>query len=259
MSEESYFDASKIVVKPIEVEEARKMIVKNHYSHKWSLCQVAYGVYYKTGKDDAFFDAPEEKSIGCVVYATPVGRSAATSISPLINTDEVFELVRLWIADGYGKNIESYCIAQTFKLLKRDHSNIKAIISYSDVEQSHSGTIYQSTNFIFTGLNSETNLMPNFSISLTNNPYKWMHSRTAFSTYGSHNVEHLKKRIGHTFWRKKESGKYRYVYILSDKKTKKQIMKTFKMAIKPYPKNCNYVDEIQEIAVTASVEKPFFD
>jgi hypothetical protein len=259
MLEENYFDASKVVVKRMEISEARNMIVKNHYSHTWSLCQVAYGVYCLTGNDDKFFESPEQKPIGCVVYATPVGRSAASSISSTVKVDEVFELVRLWIEDGYGKNIESYCIAQSFKLLRKDFPEIKVIISYSDVEQSHAGIIYQSTNFLFTGLNSETNLMPNFSISLTKDPYDWTHSRTAFSLYGSHNVEHLKKKIGHTFWRKKESGKYRYIYILGDKRTKREIMKTLKMESKPYPKNCKYEENIEEIRVDHRVENQFFD
>jgi hypothetical protein len=107
-------------------------------------------------------------------------------------------------------------------------------------------------------LTSETNLMPNYSISLTKDPYKWMHSRTAFTVYGSHNVEYLKKKIGHTFWRKKESGKYRYIYILTDKKAKKEIMKTLKMKIYPYPKGCKYTELIEEITVEHKVENQFF-
>ena len=38
--------------------------------------------------------------------------------------------------------------------------------------------------------------MPNYSVSLSDSPYDWIHSRTVFSKWGSHNVEHLKKEIG---------------------------------------------------------------
>jgi hypothetical protein len=213
---------------------------------------VSYGLFQKTNIPDKFLDDVESKLIGVVIFSQPAGRGAAESISPLVKIDECLELIRLVILDGYGKNIESWFISQSFKLLKRDFSNIKVILSYSDTEQNHKGIIYQATNFLFTGLNSDTNLMPNFSISLTENPYKWIHSRSVFSTYGSHNIEHLKKTIGHTFWRKKEAGKLRYIYIISDKKTRKNILKTLKMKILPYPKNSNYNEEIEKIEVVGN-------
>jgi len=255
---EDYFNPSKISVREIEGGFAEDMIVKYHYSHKWSLCQVAYGVFYLTDNDSPFFDTKEEKLIGCMVFGQPVGRSAAESVSDLIKIDEVFELTRLFIFDGYGRNIESYCVSQAIHFIKRSFPNIKAIISYSDTEQNHSGIIYQAANFLFTGLNSDTNLMPNFSISLIGPPYKWIHSRSVFSKYGSHNISYLKKKIGHTFWRKKEAGKFRYVYIISDKKMKKEIMKTLKMRILPYPKICNYKENIEKIEVKDETENKFF-
>jgi len=225
MSEEKYFDPSKVIVRKIEKFKAEEMIVKYHYSHTFSLCTVAYGIFYITDKPDLFFGGYEEKLIGCVCYGGPVGRGAALSISPLVKIDDVIELTRLVCLDGenYGRNLESYSISQSLKLLKKDFPEIKVIISYSDTEQNHRGGIYMASNFIFTGLNSDTNLMPNFSISLVGPPYKWMHSRTAFSKYGSHNIEHLKKCIRHTFYRKLESGKLRYIYIIANKKIKKEI------------------------------------
>lgn len=255
--EENYFDPSKVIVRKIEKSLAEEMIIKYHYTHKWSLCQVAYGIFYITDINIPFFDGvKDEKLIGCVVFGQPVGRSAAESISPLIKIDEVFELTRLFCHDGYGKNIESYSIAKSLDLLRRDFPEIKAIISYSDCEQGHKGTIYQATGFYYQG-NSSLALMPNFSISLVK-PYKWMHSRTAFSTFGSHNVEYLKRKIGHTFWRKKEATKHRYVYILGNKIQKRKILANLKHPFLSYPKGATFVEEIEEIKVNSSVENQFF-
>ena len=254
---EEYFDASKVVVRQIGKSLAEDMIVKYHYSHKWSLCQVAYGIFYITNKQSDFFDATEEKFIGCVVFGQPVGRGAAESISKLISVYEVFELTRLWIADGYGRNIESYSISKSLDLLRRDFPKIKAIISYADGEQGHKGIIYQACNFHYQG-NSSLALMPNYSVSLVGPPYKWIHSRTISSTYGSHNVEHLKKKIGHTFWRKKESSKHRYVYIICNKKENRLILKNLKHPFQPYPKDTTYKDEIEEIVVDNQTENLFF-
>lgn len=259
MPEEKYFEPNRIIVRAVEKSIAEEMIVKNHYSHKWSLCQVAYGVFYITDIESAFFDAKEEKFIGCMVFGQPVGRSAAESVSSKISVTEVFELTRLFIHDGYGKNIESYCLMKAIQFLKRDFPEIKAIITYADGEQGHKGTIYQACNFYYQG-NSSLALMPNYSISLTGPPYQWIHSRTISSTYGSHNVEHLKKKIGYTFWRKKESTKHRYVYLLGNKKEKRLILANLKHPFETsYPKTNSYKDDIEEITVTNAVENQFFD
>ena len=256
--EELYFDPKKIDVRKIEKSKAESLIIKYHYTHKFSLCQIAYGIFYVTDCCIPFFDnVKDEKLIGCIVFGQPVGRSAAESISPLIKIDEVFELTRLFIFDNYGKNIESYCISKSIKMLQKDFPKIKAIISYSDCEQGHKGIIYQASGFYYQG-NSSLALMPNFSISLIGPPYKWMHSRTAFSTFGSHNVDYLKKRIGYTFWRKKEATKHRYVYILGNKIQKKNILNNLKHPFLPYPKDANYIEEIQEIKIESSTENQFF-
>lgn len=254
---EDYFDASKVIIRKIDKSVAEDMIVKNHYSHKWSLCQVAYGVFYLTDRQCEFFDAPEEKLIGAIVYGQPVGRSAAESVSKLISVYEVFELTRLFIHDGYGRNIESFALSKSLDFLRRDFPNIKAIITYADGEQGHRGIIYQACNFHYQG-NSSLALMPNHSVSLVGPPYEWIHSRTVSSTYGSHNIEHLKKKIGHTFWRKKESSKHRYVYLLGNKTERKQILKNLKHPFQPYPKNTTYTDVIEQITVDIPTQNQFF-
>ena len=255
---ESPCDTSKIYLLPINKGIAKDIIVKNHYSHKWSLCQIAYGIFYKSEEQSDFFNQTDDKLIGCIVYGQPVGRSAAASLSDLLKIDQVFELVRLFIHDGYGRNIESYCIAKSFKLLNRDFPRIKAVISYADGEQGHTGVIYQATGFHYQG-NSSLALMPNFSVSLSPPPdYNWIHSRSVTSKWGSCNVEHLKKCIGKTFWRKKESTKHRFIIFITNKGEKKKLFKSLKHPILPYPKTCHYKDEIQEITVENNVMETFF-
>jgi hypothetical protein len=254
--EESYFDPKKFVIRAIDKPVAEAMIVKNHYTHKWSLCQIVYGIFFLTDTDCKFIEEKEERLIGCMVFGQPVGRSAAESISELIKIDEVFELTRLFIFDGYGRNIESYCLSKALTLLKRDFPRLKALITYADGEVGHKGTIYQACGFHYQG-NSTIALMPNHSVSLEK-PYKWLHSRTVSSTYGSHNVEHLKKKIGHTFWRKKESSKHRYVCLLCNKVEKKKILSNLKHPFLPYPKEAHHQDQIEEIVVENSSQNRFF-
>jgi hypothetical protein len=71
-------------------------------------------------------------------------------------------------------------------------------------------------------------------------------------------VEHLKKKIGHTFWRKKESSKHRYFYILTNRIEKKKILSSLKHPCLSYPKNTEFCEEIEEIKVDITCENEFF-
>ncbi len=68
-----------------------------------------------------------EKLIGCLVYGFPVGARAALSISEQLTKDNVLELTRLYCDDGYGANIESYAIGQSFKWFRENDKAIKVL------------------------------------------------------------------------------------------------------------------------------------
>ena len=253
---EQTLNKSKLSVREISKKIAKNMIVKHHYSHKWTMCRYALGIFYKTDNEHTFFDEQEEKLIGVAVYGYPVGRRAPKSISPELKEEEVLELTRLFIFDDYGKNTESVVLSKTFNWLKENASDIKALISYSDPEQGHMGIIYQATNWIYQG--NSIRHMGNYAIALEEGG-DFMHSRNVTARFGSHNVEHLKKKIGHTFWRKEEPEKHRYVYLLCSKKEKKQIMNTLIHKPKPYPKDPdNYIVKIEKIEVEQTKEKNNF-
>ena len=95
-------------------------------------------------------------------------------------------------------------------------------------------------------------MAPTFSLKISEDG-DWIHSRTVYSVYGSSNVEHLKKKIGHTFWLKKEAEKHRYIYFLGSKKEKKLFMSNIKHKLFPYPKDTNYKAEITKVEVTKGI------
>ncbi len=63
------------------------------------------------------------------------------------------ELSRLVINEKSPKNSGSYFIAQCFKLLPKP----LCLVSFADPNNGHHGYIYQSTNWLYTGLFSEDN------------------------------------------------------------------------------------------------------
>jgi len=245
-----YCDTSKIVIERCNKETVHNIVKKKHYAKTWTASSNIYAIYYDSGEHQ-FFDGKQLKLIGTVIYGNPVGFRVVKSIADELTDIDVLELKRLWIEDGYGKNIESYSISQSFKWLKKYDKDVKVLISYADPDRLHLGGIYKATNWLYQG--AGLNLMPNHSISLVK-PYEWIHSRTVSATWGSHNVEKLKAGIGHTFWRRKEPEKHRYIYFIGNKKENKKYMKNLKYESKPYPTDPEqYVPPVEEIEVESKL------
>ena len=62
----------------------------------------------------------------------------------------VLELTRLWIEDGTPKNTESFFISQCLKRACRE-----IIVSFAQIDAGHVGTVYQATNWYYTGLSAK--------------------------------------------------------------------------------------------------------
>jgi hypothetical protein len=237
---ESYVDKSRVSLRPIDKRIARDMIEKNHYSGRLSSCRYPLGVFYEEDSQHQFFDK-NEKLIGV----------ASVFKEEIIENKNILELTRLFIHDGYGKNIESLAISLSFKWMKQHAPNIKVLISYADPEQSHDGAIYQATNWIYQGC-GDFQLAPTYSLRV-NEDDDWMHSRSVYSKYGSAAPENLKKAIGRDFWLKKEASKHRYIYFLGSKKENRHFKKMMKHPIMDYPKN--YVHDVTITKITVENNK----
>lgn len=231
-----------VSVRPISKDVAKDIIEDYHYSHVFGPASYALGIYYKS--EHQFFEG-YEKLVGAIAFARPIGRLSVKSISEKLESTQSLELTRLFIHDGYPKNIESYSIGQSFSWIRKNLPEIEVLLSYSDPQAGHLGIIYQATNWLYQG--QGFSLLDKYRLSLTNNPYEWIHHRTIYDLYGSVSVEELKKAIGHTFWLKVEKNKHRYIYIL---KNRKYWLKNLKYPILPYPKKLELTEEeIMEITI----------
>lgn len=231
--EYEFVDTSRLTIRLINKGVAESFIREHHYTHKLSSARYTLGLFYKEASH-SFFEGAHEKLIGCLVYGHPVSNATVTSIFQTIELElsAILELTRLVILDGYGKNIESYFIGQSFRWLREHDPAVKVLISYADPEQGHTGLIYRATNWLYQGCGAGK-LMPDFSIKLHNGG-DWIHSRTVGSMFGSRNLESLAAKIGHSFWRKADSSKHRYIYLLANKKEKKKMLNDLKMPILDY-------------------------
>lgn len=243
-----YVDTDRTIVRHINKNVAASFIEKHHYTHKASSCRYALGLYV-VEESHSFFEGASEKLIGVMTYGHPVSNRTVASITKThpLELDEVLELTRLVCFDGYGKNLESHFIGASFKWLKQNAPEVKVLVSYADPEQTHTGTIYRATNWYYQGC-GVSKLMPDYSIKLFENS-EWIHSRTVGERYGNKNIENLASRIGHTFWRKEETAKHRYIYFLCNKKEKKKLISDLKIPILDYTDIKEYVQLIQKVNV----------
>tara|TARA_R110000822_G_scaffold1299_6_gene5906 strand:+ start:6115 stop:6801 length:687 start_codon:yes stop_codon:yes gene_type:complete len=211
---------------PMDKKLARDIIIKNHYTHKWSSCRYALGLFL------------DDRVYGVAIYGFPVGRQVVKSITPSLENTEVLELTRLWLKDEAPKNSESFFIGKTFKWLKKN-TDIKVLISYADPMADHVGIIYQATNWLYQGNN--TMLVKGYLHKING---EVLHPRSVVAKYGTTKATTL-VNIDPNYERIELKKKHRYIYILS-KTDKRNIIENLKHPILPYPKNndnCEWVNK----------------
>jgi hypothetical protein len=205
-------------IKPISYKAAMQIIVNKHYLRRSCPCSFAFGLYEKGGDNTGLFQS--DLLVGVIVYGTP---SSATLRIGICGEDEslnVIELTRLWIDDCVPKNGESYLIGNTLKLVDKE-----IIVSFSEIEYGHIGTVYQATNFIYTGLSAKRT---DWKIKGFDG-----HSQSLADKYSA---DELRSKYGDLFYYKDRPRKHRYIYFNAKKKRKKQLIEKLKYKIEPYPK-----------------------
>lgn len=186
------------------------IIIKNHYLHRKSQAIYCFGLYEIDGKEEGFFY--EDKLVGCITYGLPASPNVCRGICGEQYFNDVIELTRLWICDSVGKNAESFLIGNTIKKI-----NKKIIVSYSEPDFGHVGTVYQATNFIYTGLTAKRT------------------NRVAIDgSTKKHNRHECKKKEGTILVPRPR--KHRYIYFNVKQKERVELINALKYEIKPYPK-----------------------
>lgn len=187
-------------VRQITYEETKPFLLEIHYARRMPSINYAFGLFV------------DGRMIGVVTYGVPASNTLCKGIAGMENFYNVLELNRLVILPEYnGQNYASFLVSHSLKMLP----NKTFVVSYADTAWSHVGYIYQATNFYYTGMSAKRTdtYQPN-----------GLHPRA----YDKNN---------HSDLRQTRSQKHRYVYLVGDKRTKKQMLKELKYPIiTPYPK-----------------------
>ena len=194
-------------VRPIPTEQTKNWILKKHYAKRMPPISYAFGLY------------DESKSLqGIMTFGIPASR---------FDLDfQPYELNRLVVNEGLGKNVLSYFVGQTLKKFPEK----ACIVSYADPNNGHHGYIYQATNWIYTGVSSPHD--------------KWfidgreLHEKSIFNMWGTNSVEGLKRK-GLTVTIEKQEPKHRYFYFINDEGGVLKGVILGKYRVLPYPKGDN--------------------
>ena len=157
--------AKEIIVKVIPSKIAIPFIKKHHYSGK-----VVNNSCLHFG---AFLDG---KLHGVMSYGPSLDKSKMLGLVEGTGWNEFLELNRMAFDEYLPRNSESFCIAKSIKLIKKNAPQIKWIVSFADGCSCGDGTIYRASNFVLTDIKPNYNLvlLPNgekiHKMTLESNP-----------------------------------------------------------------------------------------
>jgi len=130
----------KYSVRSIETYLTKDWLLHKHYAKRMCSISYAFGLF----KDNIME--------GVCTFGMPPSSTLAESIAGNDYKKYVLELNRLIVNEGLEKNTLSFFVSNAINNLPKP----TIIISFSDQNMGHSGYIYQSTNFIYTGQSSNT-------------------------------------------------------------------------------------------------------
>lgn len=149
---------------------------------------------------------------------------------------QVLELTR--VALNGKQEQTSKAVAMALKQLHIDKPICRLVVSYADCDQSHLGTIYQATNWVYTGLADKGDTY--FIIKGKKTHRKSVHSKMVVidgkKVHCPENLDAVKKFIDPCALLGRTKGKRKYLMPM-DKAMRKQIAPL----AQPYPKNDDWV------------------
>ena len=197
-------------VGPIHRRIARGLIEGKHYLRSWpaGTC-LCLGI--SSGR----------RLVGALTLG--VGPTNAHSIVDGAIRGNCLTLTRFWLADQLPANTASRVLGVVLRALRKN-TPLKFVVTYADPSQGHLGTIYQATNWIYTGL-SEAMRLYDLGDGVAR------HSRSLGASFGSHSVRHFAAR-GVPVRTIPQAPKHRYVYFLEPGWRSR-----LRVPVPPYPKS----------------------
>ena len=139
--------AKDIVVKPINSQDASRIVRACHYSGKVvQNSQLHFGVFL------------DGKCGGAMQFGPSLDKRKMLGLVQGTNWNGFIELNRMAFADWLPRNSESRAIAVAMRLIRKAYPHIEWIVSFADGTQCGDGTIYRASGFVLTGIKENTQI-----------------------------------------------------------------------------------------------------
>ena len=234
----------------IGADLAEEFIAAEHYSHRMlaipTLCVGMFEegtepppapVVYPDGSTslEMYQEAgPVESPIlrGVCVFGNPSSTNVADSILGKAYGEHVVELVRLACNAAALRNAESQLISNALRILKQEIPHLVAVVSFADPWHGHVGTIYQATNWLYTGVTGRTTFYRD------RNTGEMEHTRLNYfhGDYYSHSGMDKTEAELRDWEAEERGGKHRYVMLLGSPSERRKLRKALQFPVLPYPK-----------------------
>jgi hypothetical protein len=129
---------TKMRVATVDFATVKQVLADAHYIGRPGSTSVRLGLWL------------DDQLAGVITYGT-IPRPNARAICGESYAPTVLELTRLALYDWAPRNSESRFIAESFGHVLLARPATRVLISYADGRHGHVGTIYQATNWVFTG------------------------------------------------------------------------------------------------------------
>ena len=205
---------NKIKVTLINPRSAYPLLIDIHYAARIPSISTAFGLFDN-----------DDRLEGVCTFGTPLSTTLQRGICGEDYAKFVLELNRLCLRNN-KKNMASFFILAAMKILGN-----KIIVSYADTAQNHLGTVYQATNFIYTGLSTK---FTDWALHGDNR-----HQASIGDEFRGQKqrLQKLKDKYGDRLYSVERSRKHRYIKFIGDKRFCKTAKKNLKYKTEKYPKN----------------------
>ena len=179
-------------ITPVPTGIAKDLLVREHYRHSLpgGTC-LAFGVFFLS------------RLLGALTLGA--GPFNAHSLVKGAIPGDCLTLTRLWLAGELLPNSESRVLGFVIRAL-RNHSRLKFLLTYAEPAVGHMGTIYQASNWLYTGL---SDAMPLYDPG----DGRLRHSRSLSHACGTNSVRHFADH-GVEIKVVQQSRKHRYIHFL---------------------------------------------
>ena len=221
------FRAANYSVVKVTRSDCEEYIIGIHYAKRWPSISYAFGLF-RLGV-----------LCGVVTYGTPPSAPLRRGLAGDEFKSDVIELNRLCLRNNV-KNEASFLVGNSLRLIKKD----KIVVSFADTSQSHVGSVYQASNFLYCGLSAKRT---DWKVK----GKEHLHGQTIADEFRGvkNRAKAMREKYGDNFYLEPRPRKHRYVFICGSKKYKKKAIAALKYAVMPYPKKVCEIIGVESPAI----------